>query len=129
MLGTGSGYQAAVLAEMGAVVQSIEILPRLAAGARAALREAGYLEVTVHVGDGYRCVPAAAPFAGVLVTAAAAEVPEPLLEQLAPGGRLVMPVGEIRGVQSLVLITKGQDGTISERKLLPVRFVPLVRGG
>ncbi len=124
-VGTGSGYQAAVLAQLGARVHTVEIVPELAARAAARLADLGYDAVTVHGGDGYAGLPDLAPFPAIVVTAAAPRIPPPLLEQLAPGGRLVMPVGEAGGVQELVLVTKGADGRLRERRLLPVRFVPL----
>ncbi len=121
-VGTGSGYQAAVLAEMGAEVTSIEILRPLAERARAALATCGYDEVRVIVGDGYRGCPEAAPFDAIVVTAAPTEIPEPLLEQLAVGGRLVIPVGERE--QYLVRVRRTAEGFERER-LVGVRFVPM----
>jgi protein-L-isoaspartate(D-aspartate) O-methyltransferase len=123
-VGTGSGYQAAVLAELVAEVHSIEIVPELAEHARSALRAAGAGNVRVVTGDGYRGLPDAAPFDGIVVTAAPAEVPPPLLEQLAVGGRLVIPVGG--AFQELRVIRKTEEGTES-RSLFPVRFVPFTR--
>ena len=129
-VGTGSGYQAAVLAEVGARVWSVEIVPELAAEAKGRLRDAGYAAaVEVRAGDGYRGWPEHAPFAAVIVAAAAPRVPEPLFEQLAPGGKLVLPVGE--GVQELLVITKQPDGTTTRQTVAPVMFVPMtgeVRG-
>lgn len=123
-VGTGSGYQAAVLAEMGVEVWSIEIIPALSEGARRALAASGHLDrVHLRVGDGYRGWPEAAPFDAVVVTAAPDHVPAPLLDQLEPGGRLVIPVGE--GVQSLQRITRGPDGELDREELLPVLFVPM----
>lgn len=123
-VGTGSGYQAAVLAAMGVEVWSIEILPALSEGARRALAATGHLErVHLRVGDGYRGWPEAAPFDAVVVTAAPDHVPQPLLDQLAPGGRLVIPVGD--EVQSLQRITRGPDGGLDREELLPVMFVPM----
>ncbi|MEY6433165.1 protein-L-isoaspartate(D-aspartate) O-methyltransferase [Thioalkalicoccus limnaeus] len=124
-LGTGSGYQAAVLAEMGAEVYSVEIVPELADRAAKTLAELGYQNVRVRAGDGYLGWPEAAPFAGIIVTAAAGHVPQPLLDQLAPGGRLVMPVGDPGRVQQLVVIEKDLDGAIVQRSILPVLFVPV----
>lgn len=125
-IGTGSGYQAAVLAGLVARVYTIEIVPELAAGARATLAALGIENVEVFTGDGYRGLPGHAPFDGILVTAAPREVPQPLLDQLAVGGRLVAPVGGAD--QELRVLTRSADGIRSEA-LFPVRFVPLVRGG
>jgi len=122
-VGTGSGYQAAVLAEMGVRVYTIEIVEPLALRARETLRRLGYDTVRVRVGDGYRGWPAEAPFDAVLVTAAAPRIPEPLLEQLAPGGRLVAPVGAADG-QQLVVVTRTPSGS-ERRTVIPVRFVPM----
>jgi protein-L-isoaspartate(D-aspartate) O-methyltransferase len=124
-IGTGSGYQAAVLAELGLEVYSIEIVPELGDEAAARLDRLGYDKVATRVGDGYDGWPERAPFDGLVVTAAAGHVPPPLIEQLKPGGRMVIPVGEPFRVQHLVLITKAADGTLRSRQLLPVRFVPL----
>ena len=123
-IGTGSGYQAAVLAEMGAQVTSIEIVPELAADARARLRELKYDNVEVLTGDGYRGHPPRAPFQAILLAAAAPEVPKPLLDQLAPGGRLVLPVGDGLG-QDLLVISKRPDGTFDRQTVAPVMFVPM----
>lgn len=125
-VGTGSGYGAAVLAELGARVVSVEILPELAEGARERLAAAGYEGVTVVTGDGRRGVPEEAPFDAILVTAGSPEIPEPLLEQLREGGRLVMPVGG--GLQELVVVERRAEG-FERRRLFPVRFVPLTGGG
>ena len=124
-VGTGSGYQAAILAHMGAEVHSVERLPDLAEGARARLRELGYGEVRVHVGDGTLGWEAAAPYRGIVVAAAAPRPPPPLLDQLDPeGGRLVVPVGS-RDLQQLVRVER--QGTEFRREdLMPCRFVPLV---
>jgi protein-L-isoaspartate(D-aspartate) O-methyltransferase len=123
-IGTGSGYQAAVLAEMGANVTSIEIVPELAEEARARLRELKYDKVEVLTGDGYRGHPPRAPFRAILLAAAAPKVPQPLLDQLAPGGRLVLPVGDGFG-QDLLVITKQPDGTLRRETVAPVMFVPM----
>lgn len=125
-VGTGSGYQAAVLAAMGAEVFTIEIIPELAAAATATLREAGYERVRVRTGDGYRGWPEAAPFDAIIVTAAPAEIPPALIEQLAEGGRMVIPVGPQSSGQELTLVTK-RRGEVRQRTLLPVRFVPFTR--
>lgn len=122
-VGTGSGYQAAVLAEMGAEVCSIEIVEPLAREAAADLARLGY-EVRTRIGDGYRGWPEEAPFDAIVITAAPPEIPEPLLEQLAIGGRLVVPVGEAMGDQELVVITRTSEGFERERSI-PVRFVPM----
>ena len=127
-VGTGSGYQAAVLAETGARVWTIEIIRALADEARARLRRLGYRSVQVRHGDGYAGWPDAAPFDAIVVTAGADSIPPPLIRQLAPGGRLVMPVGDPLADQQLILLEKDASGRIASRELLPVRFVPLLRG-
>ena len=127
-LGTGSGYQAAVLAEMGAEVYTVEIVPELAERAAATLADLGYTKVRVRAGDGYLGWPEAAPFDAVIVTAAGPEVPPALAAQLRPGGRLVMPLGETDETQQLVVVTKNSDGTLHRRSVLPVRFVPITGG-
>jgi len=121
-IGTGSGYQAAVLAELAREVYTIEIVEPLAARADALLRQLGYANVKTRAGDGYRGWPEAAPFDAIVVTAAPPRIPEPLKQQLKPGGRLVVPVGET--MQKLVVVTRTDDG-FSERTVLPVRFVPM----
>ncbi len=126
-VGTGSGYQAAVLAELGARVFSIEGIPALAEGARANLARAGYGQVGVRAGDGYLGWPEEAPFDAVIVTAAAHDVPPPLVEQLKPGGRMVIPVNVNAGGQVLLVLDKDADGAVKKRATLPVAFVPLVR--
>lgn len=123
-VGTGSGYQAAVLAPLVAHVYTIEIVPALAESAERRLAALGYANVTVRYGDGYRGWPEHAPFDAVIVTCAPDAVPEPLLEQLAEGGRMVIPVGEERGMQWLYLLTK-RDGLVMQERSLPVRFVPM----
>ncbi|HZT16564.1 MAG TPA: protein-L-isoaspartate(D-aspartate) O-methyltransferase [Gaiellaceae bacterium] len=125
-VGTGSGYQAAVLAELAGEVVSIERIPELAARARASLEEAGYADrVDLRLGDGWAGVPERAPFDAIAVAAAAPEPPPALLAQLAPGGRLVLPLGR-EGEQWLVSVEPSERGT-TLRTLSPVRFVPLVR--
>jgi len=121
-IGSGSGYQAAVLAALGARVFSIEIVPDLAERARLALAQAGTKGVAVRTGDGSHGWPEEAPFDAILATAAPEEIPQPLLDQLAPGGRLIIPVGG--GAQELVRVTLGPGGPVRE-SLLPVRFVPM----
>ncbi len=124
-VGTGSGYQAAVLSTLVKHVYSVEIITELAKSATEVLARLGYDNVTVRAGDGYRGWPEHAPFDGILVTAAAEAVPPPLLKQLKPGGKLVIPVGSEHGYQELLLIEVGEGGAISRRAVLPVRFVPL----
>jgi protein-L-isoaspartate(D-aspartate) O-methyltransferase len=126
-VGTGSGYQAAVLAELVAKVYTIEILEPIGKRAAADLAALGYRNVVTRIGDGYNGWPEAAPFDGILVTAAAPDVPKPLLEQLKPGGRLVIPVGGQWQVQDLQVIEKKPDGATVTRRTIPVRFVPLTR--
>ncbi|HEY7817794.1 MAG TPA: protein-L-isoaspartate(D-aspartate) O-methyltransferase [Vicinamibacteria bacterium] len=126
-IGTGSGYQAAVLAEIVREVYTIEIVPELAERAKALLAELGYRNVTSRTGDGYVGWKEAAPFDAILVTAAPPEVPQPLLEQLAPGGILVIPVGPQSMTQRLLRIEKSADGSTTTREIIPVVFVPLVR--
>jgi protein-L-isoaspartate(D-aspartate) O-methyltransferase len=127
-VGTGSGYQAAVLAHAGCRVWTIEIFRALAEEARSRLARLGYANVSVRHGDGYAGWPEVAPFDAIVVTAAAESVPSPLLQQLAPGGRLVMPVGKESSDQALLLVQKDSAGEISSREILPVRFVPFLRG-
>lgn len=124
-VGTGSGYQAAVLAELAGAVYTIEIVEPLAREAAERLSRLGYRNVTTRTGDGYRGWPEQAPFDAIMVTAAPREVPQPLLDQLKPGGRLVVPVGGQAAGQTLLLIEKRLDGTIARRSVLAVRFVPL----
>ena len=124
-VGTGSGYQAAVLAEIASQVYSIEIIEPLAVRARGLLDELGYTNIETRVGDGYFGWEEYAPFDGIIVTAAAGHVPPPLVEQLAPGGRIVIPVGNPYEVQILMLVMKKKDGTVYTELLDPVRFVPM----
>jgi protein-L-isoaspartate(D-aspartate) O-methyltransferase len=123
-IGTGSGYQAALLAELGAEVHTIERIPELAERARERLRVAGYENVTVHVGDGTLGLPEEAPFDAITVAAAAPEVPMSLYEQLVPGGRLVVPVGGPGG-QRLEIVVRSPEGP-AVRRSVPCRFVPLL---
>lgn len=124
-VGTGSGYQAAMLGELVKEVYTIEIIEPLGRSADERLRTLGYANVTTRIGDGYYGWPDKAPFDGIVVTAAADHVPPPLLAQLKPGGRMVIPVGSRYLTQQLVLIKKNEDGTLQTRQLLPVMFVPL----
>jgi protein-L-isoaspartate(D-aspartate) O-methyltransferase len=126
-VGTGSGYQAAVLAELGHEVYTIEIVPALARQAAARMSELGYDKVSVREGDGYYGWPDAAPFDGIVVTAASQQIPPPLIDQLKPGGRMVIPVGAAFLTQQLMLVEKLADGTVHTEALLPVSFVPLTR--
>ena len=126
-IGTGSAYQAAVLAELVARVYTIEIVEPLGSAARRRLARLGYDNVEVLIGDGYDGWAEHAPFDAIMVTAAASHVPPPLLGQLKPGGRLVIPVGNRFFTQQLILIEKRDDGALTTTQVLPVRFVPLLR--
>lgn len=126
-VGTGSGYQAAVLAEIVREVFSVEIVEPLGREAARALSAAGYRNVHTRIGDGYAGWIEEAPFDAIIVTAAAPYVPQPLMDQLKNGGRMVIPLGEPQGAQSLFLIEKDARGAITRRKVLDVRFVPLTR--
>lgn len=126
-IGTGSGYQAAVLAEIVEHVYSIEIIESLGRRAQATLTRLGYDNVSVRIGDGYAGWPEEAPFDAIIVTAAPETVPTPLVEQLAVGGRLVVPVGPQFDSQVLRVLRKEADGEFSSRDVLPVRFVPFTR--
>jgi protein-L-isoaspartate(D-aspartate) O-methyltransferase len=123
-IGTGSGYQAAVLGEVAKEVYSIEIVPELGKQARKLLKRLGYRNVHVRIGDGYAGWPKKAPFDGVILTAAPVSIPHPLIKQLKKGGALVAPVGA-SGNQRLIRITKSKDGTIRREHLMDVRFVPM----
>ena len=127
-IGTGSGYQAAVLSVLAKRVYTIEYLAPLGEAARKRLAELGYNNVEVKIGDGYQGWPERQPFDAILVTAASEEVPQALLDQLKPGGRLVIPVGPQAETQMLQLLEKDSKGKISRRNTIPVRFVPLVKG-
>jgi protein-L-isoaspartate(D-aspartate) O-methyltransferase len=127
-VGTGSGYQAAVLAEIVKQVYTIEIVKELADAARLRLKELDYRNVEVRTGDGYFGWPEHAPYDGIVVTAAASHIPPPLLEQLKPGGRMVIPVGPPLQVQTLMVVEKRADGTTFQREVMPVSFVPLTGG-
>jgi protein-L-isoaspartate(D-aspartate) O-methyltransferase len=122
-IGTGSGYQSAILAEIATEVYSIEIVPELAEAAGRKLKELGYTNVEVREGDGYRGWTEHAPFDGIIVTAAPDRIPGPLVEQLAVGGRMVIPVGGF--FQELKVFTKEKDGRVTEKDIIPVRFVPM----
>jgi protein-L-isoaspartate(D-aspartate) O-methyltransferase len=123
-IGTGSGYQAAVLAEITDRVYTIEILEPLAVRARETLQRLGYRNVLVRLGDGYRGWPEYAPFDAIVVTAAPDHIPQPLVDQLKVGGRMVIPIGSY--YQELILLRKGADGNLTRQGVIPVRFVPMV---
>jgi len=127
-VGTGSGYQAAVLAELAQSVCTIEIIEPLAVEAQRRLQQQGYTRVRTKTGDGYYGWEDCGPFDSIIVTAAASHVPPPLIRQLKPGGRMVIPVGTAFLTQHLLLVAKNTDGTIVTRQVLPVRFVPLTGG-
>jgi len=126
-IGTGSGYQAAVLARLVNRVCTIEIVPPLGESATKLLERLGYGNVRTRIGDGYYGWPDCGPFDGIVVTAAASNVPPPLIAQLKPGGYMVIPVGGPFALQHLMLIEKRPDGSVLTRQMLPVRFVPLTR--
>jgi protein-L-isoaspartate(D-aspartate) O-methyltransferase len=124
-VGTGSGYQAAVMAQLAQAVYTIEIVEPLGLQATQRLHKLGYANVAVRLGDGYHGWDQQAPFDAILVTAAASHIPPPLVRQLKAGGRMVIPVGAAFMVQQLMLVEKNLDGTVSTRQILPVSFVPL----
>lgn len=124
-IGTGSGYQAAILAEICDSVYTIEIIPSLGKQAQALLRELGYHNIHCKIGDGYLGWPEHAPYDGIIVTCAPSKIPQPLKEQLAEGGRMVIPVGATY-TQELVLVTKTK-GKLIQKSVIPVRFVPMLR--
>ena len=126
-IGTGSGYQAAVLTEFTANVYSIEIVKPLADAAKARLKKLGYEAVQVKHGDGYYGWPEAGPFDGIIVTAAAGSIPPPLIKQLVKGGRMIIPVGPPAGAQHLMLVEKDAEGRVRSRSVMGVRFVPFTR--
>ncbi len=128
-IGTGSGYQAAVLAKIVSRVCSIEIVEPLGREAALRLRSLGYDNVDVRIGDGYQGWPERAPFDAIVVTAAAPRIPEPLVQQLKTGGRMVIPVDARFGGQELLLLVKQADGSVTRRVILPVRFVPMTGKG
>ena len=125
-IGTGSGYQAAVLGELASAVYTIEIVPELARRATATLKELGYGNVHVRAGDGFAGWPEQAPFDRILVTAAPEEIPPPLIEQLGPQGRLVIPLGEQGQTQWMTIVEKTGQGVV-QRRTIPVQFVPFTR--
>ena len=127
-IGTGSGYQAAVLSVVAKKVYTIEIVPALAARATRTLQTLGYTNVDVREGDGYAGWPEHAPFARIMVTAAPERIPQPLLDQLAPGGIMVIPVGERNSMQWMTIVEKTSAGIV-ERRTIPVAFVPFTRKG
>jgi protein-L-isoaspartate(D-aspartate) O-methyltransferase len=127
-VGTGSGYQAAVLAQCVKEVYTLEIIEELADSARERLKRLGYTDVEVRVGDGYHGWREHGPYDGIVVTAASSHIPPPLIAQLKPGGKMVIPVGGPFMVQQLMLVEKTGDGKIKTRQLLPVAFVPLTGG-
>jgi protein-L-isoaspartate(D-aspartate) O-methyltransferase len=127
-VGTGSGYQAAVLAELAGEVYCLEIVEPLATRAKALLNDLGYANVQVKNADGYMGWPEHAPFDAIIVTAAAPHVPQPLLDQIRPGGRMVIPVGECGATQQLLVFRKSADGKLQHKNVLPVSFVPLTGG-
>jgi protein-L-isoaspartate(D-aspartate) O-methyltransferase len=125
-VGTGSGYQTAVLAELVQHVYSLEIVPALAEDARERLQRLGYTNITTRTDDGYYGWEAHAPFDAIMVTAAASHVPPPLIGQLKPGGRMIIPVGSSFLTQYLMLVHKDEGGRVKTRRMLPVEFVPLL---
>jgi protein-L-isoaspartate(D-aspartate) O-methyltransferase len=126
-VGTGSGYQAAILSGLVRDVYSIELVPELASSARERLDRLGYKNIQVRQGDGYLGWPQAAPFDSILVTAGATDIPQPLVSQLKPGGRMIIPVGDSLEDQVLKVVEKDAAGKVSTRDVIPVRFVPLLR--
>ena len=126
-VGTGSGYQAAILAKLAKQVYTIEIVEGLGKDAQKRLKSLGYDNVEVKIGDGYKGCPERAPFDAIVVTAAAEHIPQPLIDQLKPGGRMVIPVGGVYAVQDLMLITKDASSKVIKESIIPVRFVPLLR--
>jgi len=126
-IGTGSGYQAAVLSELTPHVFTIEIVRKLGEAAKARFAQRGYKTIQAKVADGYHGWPEHGPFDAILVTCASGTIPPPLVRQLKPGGRMCIPVGPTGAVQRLILVTKDADGKIRSRSLIPVRFVPLTR--
>ncbi|SDY93488.1 protein-L-isoaspartate(D-aspartate) O-methyltransferase [Citreimonas salinaria] len=126
-VGTGSGYQAAVLSPLAEEVYTIEIVPELGERAAGTFADLGFENVEAKIADGYYGWPEQAPFDAIVVTAAASQIPPPLVQQLKPGGRMVIPIGGPFSAQQLMLVEKQEDGSITSRQLLPVQFVPFTR--
>jgi protein-L-isoaspartate(D-aspartate) O-methyltransferase len=126
-IGTGSGYQAAVLSELTPHVYTIEIVEPLGRQAMETFKERGYHTIQAKIGDGYKGWPQHAPFDAVIVTCAPDHIPQPLVDQLKSGGKIVIPVGHTWGIQDLLLVTKDTDGSLERKSMMPVRFVPLTR--
>jgi protein-L-isoaspartate(D-aspartate) O-methyltransferase len=126
-IGTGSGYQAAILSSLAKEVYTIEIVHELAESASVTLNRLGYNNVIVRESDGYKGWPEKAPFERIILTAAPTELPKALTDQLKPGGKLLAPIGDHRSVQELIVVEKTADGKITSRAVLPVRFVPMVK--
>jgi protein-L-isoaspartate(D-aspartate) O-methyltransferase len=124
-IGAGSGYQAAVMAEMGAKVFTLEVIPELAEAAKEKLTRLGYATAEVRHGDGFAGWPEQAPFDAIMVTAAPEKIPVPLVEQLKPGGRMAIPTGPVHETQILNLVSKDDEGHVSRSQMLPVAFVPM----
>ncbi|MBC8402794.1 MAG: protein-L-isoaspartate(D-aspartate) O-methyltransferase [Candidatus Marinimicrobia bacterium] len=127
-IGTGSGYQAAVLAHLSRHVYTIEIVPELGQRAANLLKELAYDNITVRIGDGYLGWPEVAPFDRIIVTAAPEEIPPELLKQLKPGGRMILPVGPQWWAQELLIVSKDKAGNVRQQNTIPVRFVPMIHG-
>jgi protein-L-isoaspartate(D-aspartate) O-methyltransferase len=125
-IGTGSGYQAAILSRLCRLVYSVEVVPELSEAAQRLFQQLGYDNIETRTGNGYEGWPEHAPYDGIIVTAAASHVPPALIEQLKPGGRLIIPVGEPYSHQELILVEKDPQGEIHTRDILGVAFVPLV---
>jgi protein-L-isoaspartate(D-aspartate) O-methyltransferase len=128
-VGTGSGYQAAILSQLASHVYSVEIVPELAERAAIQLRALGHRNVSVRAGDGYAGWPDHAPFDAIIVTAGATRIPEPLVRQLKPGGRLLIPVGRAGGSQQLTMVRKDASGRLRTERFVEVNFIPLVEPG
>jgi len=128
-IGTGSGYQAAILSSVAKEVYTIEIVPRLSKSASETLNRMGYQNVIVREGDGYKGWPEKAPFDRIILTAAPTKLPQALTDQLKPGGKLLAPIGDRTSAQELILVEKSADGKITSRPVLPVQFVPMVKSG
>jgi protein-L-isoaspartate(D-aspartate) O-methyltransferase len=126
-VGTGSGYQAAILSKLVKQVYTMEIIEGLGREASKRLKTMGYNNVEVRIGDGYKGWPEHAPFDAIIVTAAAEHIPQPLVDQLKPGAQLVIPVGGVYEVQDLMLVTKDASSKVVKESIIPVRFVPLIR--